>query len=423
MSLGLPSHLAPQTVSRSYARALHAVGMTFIVAAATLALVYQAAYPEAVLWPAIVAVLPMGALLWLTNRSRTAFLSAAYLIVGAACTYWYILTFYSQVVPITVNDAFTYSFLKVALVLVGGSGTGLVLRLTWCVLGYLAATVASGIAITQSGHEIFLDVTTLVALVVAGGVVVISEVGQRRYRRTQPLIHRAARDEQLAAMRHQIEVKAAALMHDTVLSHLAAVAGAPRDDLDPALRDRMARDLETLIGQEWLSEASREADAASRADWRQSGLFAAIQEMRDAGLEVDSTGDLSSVTRLDRESSIALGLAVKQCLVNVLRHSGTTRAEVAVYGADAEVSVMVIDAGKGFQIDEMGADRLGLRHSVRRRVEGVGGSVQVWSTPGRGTSIMIRIPAALRYEEGRPAEGLGSEGTGSEGSGSEGAER
>jgi len=76
----------------------------------------------------------------------------------------------------------------------------------------------------------------------------------------------------------------------------------------------------------------------------------------------------------------------------VQRHSGVENAEVVVYGSETEVSVMVVDAGRGFSEAETGADRLGLRHSVRRRIEAVGGQVQVWSTPGRGTSVMIRVP-------------------------------
>jgi signal transduction histidine kinase len=55
---------------------------------------------------------------------------------------------------------------------------------------------------------------------------------------------------------------------------------------------------------------------------------------------------------------------------------------------------MVVDAGKGFSVAETGADRLGLRQSVRHRIEAVDGEVQVWSTPGRGTSVMIRVPVS-----------------------------
>jgi signal transduction histidine kinase len=53
---------------------------------------------------------------------------------------------------------------------------------------------------------------------------------------------------------------------------------------------------------------------------------------------------------------------------------------------------MVVDTGRGFSEASTGSDRLGLRSSVRRRIELVGGQVNVWSTPGRGTSIMIKIP-------------------------------
>jgi signal transduction histidine kinase len=98
------------------------------------------------------------------------------------------------------------------------------------------------------------------------------------------------------------------------------------------------------------------------------------------------------VTRLAPSAHTAAALAVKQCLVNVLKHSGTDVAEVVVYGSDSEVSIMVIDAGRGFSERETSVDRLGLRQSVRRRIEAVDGSVQVWSTPGMGTSVLMRVP-------------------------------
>lgn len=110
------------------------------------------------------------------------------------------------------------------------------------------------------------------------------------------------------------------------------------------------------------------------------------------GLDVDTTGDLTAVGRLDRNTSIALGLAVKQCLVNVIKHSGTEHAEVAVYGSGQLLSVLVVDSGRGFVESTATTSRLGLRMSVRKRMEAVGGRVDVWSTPGRGTSIMIQVP-------------------------------
>jgi signal transduction histidine kinase len=182
-------------------------------------------------------------------------------------------------------------------------------------------------------------------------------------------------------------------MHDTVLDHLDALAADPSSTLQPELKRRIENDLEILIGEEWLSDPSPEVDAQVKPDWRRSAMLGAIKEARDLSLQVEVTGDLAAVGRLSRERDVALGLAVKQCLVNVLRHAQVERAEVVIIGSADDVSVMVIDSGRGFSEDLVGADRLGIRQSVRHRIEAVGGDVQLWSTPGRGTSIMIRVPA------------------------------
>ncbi|MCU1581041.1 MAG: ATP-binding protein [Microbacteriaceae bacterium] len=392
MSLGLPAHLAPLALGRSFSGGLHAVAATCLTASLLLVIVFQYADFNTVLWPAALALVPMGALLWFNDRARSAFSSASYLIVGGAGVYWFALTFYSQSHPIVVGDAFSLAGPKIALLMVGGSGTGLTMALTWTVAGYLVAEAASIGAIVQSGGRPEFDVLTFLSFFALVVVMVLVDMSRRIALRAQPRLHRAARDEQLDALRYRIEVKAAALMHDTVLSHLAALAESKTGGLNPLLQEQMERDLEILIGEEWLSEALPAIDSKTRADWQNSGLYAAIQESRALGLEIESTGDLAAVARLGRESSVALGLAVKQCLVNVLRHSGTTHAEVAIYGSETDVSVMVVDTGRGFSEGETGADRLGLRTSVRRRIEAIQGSVQVWSTPGRGTSIMIRIP-------------------------------
>ena len=183
-------------------------------------------------------------------------------------------------------------------------------------------------------------------------------------------------------MRYRIEARAAAVMHDTVLGHLAAIANAPT-----ARSPRSRRARSSATSRSWSARSgSRRIPAATasadRADWQQSQLLAAIEESRRLGLDVAVSGDLAAVGRLDAERSKALGLAAKQCLVNVLRHAGTDHADVVVYGSDSDVSVMVIDDGKGFVVSETAPDRLGIRESVRRRLESAGGDVQLWSTPG-----------------------------------------
>ncbi|WP_166788591.1 sensor histidine kinase [Cryobacterium sp. HLT2-28] len=109
---------------------------------------------------------------------------------------------------------------------------------------------------------------------------------------------------------------------------------------------------------------------------------------------VDVTGDRSALGRLEPGVDHELGLAVQQCLINVILHAGIVSAEVDIGADDGTVSVMVMDAGRGFTESETGADRLGLRQAVRRRIERLGGSVTVLTRPDAGTSVLLSVPAS-----------------------------
>ena len=394
MSLGLPAHLVPHHVRRAYAKAAHVVALVCIlIACATIAAI-QAQLPDLILWPALIAYAVMLVALWQLDRHRTVFCNAAYLAVGGACLYWVSVVAMSEFPGAELSDTFVLSMGKVALIMVGGAGVRTRSAIAWSAGGLVVAGVATFIAARQTGSEVIVDSTALSAF----GIFAILQAGvsltRFRGRSPQPSLHRAARDEQLSAMRYRIEVKAAAVMHDTVLNHLATIASAKNGEIQQALRDQIDRDVAVLVGEEWLLEADGASDKQTHDDWRTSPLFRVVEESRQFGLEVEVSGDVAAVSRLGVERATAVALAAKQCLVNVSRHAGTHRAELVVYGSDREVSVMVIDTGKGFSEQETGSDRLGLRQSVRRRIETVGGTVQVWSTPGKGTSVMIRVPAS-----------------------------
>ena len=77
---------------------------------------------------------------------------------------------------------------------------------------------------------------------------------------------------------------------------------------------------------------------------------------------------------------------------NVLRHSGATVAELEVIYGDDVITVMVSDQGAGFDLAAVAPDRLGVRGSIVDRMESVGGSARIWSSPGSGTSVMLTVP-------------------------------
>ena len=414
MSLGLPRHLSAVALTLSLARGAHALGLASLICGLAVVVAFASAQASFALWPAFTALVVMGATLLWVDRSRRRVAAILHLALGTLCTFVFALTIATELRPLVEDNVLWLAFPKIALVMVAGGGLGISAALGWTIAGYVLAGAATTIALNLAGVGYAFDYITLAIFVVGIGVSSLTFAGSRMSQRTQPGIQRAAQDELLDDMRARIELRAAALMHDTILSHLAAIANSTSPTLQSEQKEEIERDLQILIGQEWLQEDPPTGEVDSASDWRTTPLNLAIQEARRDGLDIRGTGDFAAITRLDAAQNVALGLSAKQCLVNVIKHSGVMKAEVAVYGSDDEISVMIIDAGRGFSDTAVGADRLGLRASVLSRIESVGGLVQVWSTPGSGTSILLQLPVTAPVARGdaAPSDGSGQDSAG-----------
>jgi signal transduction histidine kinase len=390
---GQAQHAGLLAVNRAFSRFVHVTGYVCLCGAILEIGGYQAAAPGAPIWPVLASLVVALAVLVLLDRWRTTLYSVLFLAVGGVSQFWLSFALLSEFLSLRENPTLVLSLVPVALVLVGGSGFVPSSTIIWGSVGFgigLAASLAAALLTRSPFH---LDA---IAVVVEVGLVLVEltdAITRGRRLAVRPELDRAVIDDELSVVRYRTEVRAAALMHDTVLGHLSAIATGAEGALHPRLRNEIERDLGLLIGEDWLTEPPPAADEQAKSDWRRSALLAAVQEARELSLTVDITGDPGAIGRLTSERDVAVGLAAKQCLVNVLRHAQVQRAEVVVIGSESDVSVMVIDAGRGFSEQLVGSDRLGLRQSVRRRIESVGGEVRLWSTPGRGTSILIRVPA------------------------------
>jgi len=416
--LGLPAHLAPQAMARSLARAQHALAAVLLASVAVLLVAIQVATPSLLLWPAFVALLPVGGLLVAVARTHALLAVVAYLAVGGACLYWYAVTLFSQVSAVDASDAFTLSLPKIALVMVGGAGPLRRHGLVWSAAGFLVGELATLAATVQTGQAARVDVTTLLAFGLVAVVTVHGDLVRDRVRRRQPTLHRAARDEQADRVRHDLELQAAALVHDTVLGDLAAVASSEPGPLRPALVEAVTRDLESLVGHEWAEGAGVASASATPGrggdvpgtEPAVSLLDAPVAAARASGLDVRLTGDAPGLALLPPATAAALSGAVGQCLVNVARHSGADQAEIVVYGDAEGVTVMVVDDGVGFDPRAPRPGRLGLDGSVVGRVERVGGTAQVFSAPGSGTSVVLTVPVPAEAGAGTPSTGAPTSG-------------
>jgi signal transduction histidine kinase len=393
VSQGHSQNVGLLAVNRGFSRFAHVTGYACLLGAVFELIGYQAAAPSALIWPAIFPVIATLLLLVLLDRWRTTLYSVLFLVLGGISQFLVAFTLLSAFPAIGVDPTLVLSLVAVSLVLVGGSGFVPTTAIVWGTIGFVIAQAATIAANVLTGSPFRIDAISVVVEVGLVLVELTDALTRSRRLAARPELDRAALDEELYTVRYRSEVRAAALMHDTVLGHLTAVAAGADGPLPKRLRTEITRDLGVLGSEDWLAEPAALADDGGRSDWRSSALMSAVNEARELSLTVDVTGDPGAIGRLSTDRDGAVGLAVKQCLVNVLRHAQVARAEVVIIGSDTDVSIMVIDAGRGFSEDLVASDRLGLRQSVRRRIESVGGEVRLWSTPGRGTSILIRVPS------------------------------
>ena len=99
---------------------------------------------------------------------------------------------------------------------------------------------------------------------------------------------------------------------------------------------------------------------------------------------------------LDADLSILLFHAVREAIVNVVKHAGASRGCVRIRPEGSNITVEVEDDGRGFDTSLLhdharGHDGFGLFH-IRERLTSVGGSLNVDSRPGRGTRVLMTIP-------------------------------
>ena len=119
------------------------------------------------------------------------------------------------------------------------------------------------------------------------------------------------------------------------------------------------------------------------------GLPAALEaQARKSGLPITLAPD--GVGRYDQDLEAAVYFCVLEALQNVAKYARATAITVTLHDADRRLLFEVNDDGEGFD-PAHAVGGMGLR-SMSDRVEAVGGSLEVTSTPGRGTTVVGTIP-------------------------------
>jgi signal transduction histidine kinase len=290
------------------------------------------------------------------------------------------------------------------------------------------AAVAGVAAVAGTAQAYDIDKTTLAGLAAYAGVIAVNVLPlcafawfahiseQRNEQRVQALTELSEANRKLAAT-----LAENAGLHDQLLVQ-AREAGVldERQRMAREIHDTLAQGLigiitqlqaaeqanagwhrhvtaATTLARESLSEARRSVDALrpeSLEGARLSEALAAVAERWSAlngiAITVTTTGTPRS---LAPEAEVALLRTAQEALANVAKHARATRAGLTLSYLAGEVALDVRDDGSGFSPERPGGG-FGLV-SMRQRIEGLSGTLQVESEPDAGTAISARIPGAL----------------------------
>jgi len=405
----LPRDVASAIITGSVASLGWAIGAATLVLAVPVVLetTARAGRLSAAILPSGLLVLMLVCLGFVVWRARV-WAVAAYLVVGFVASTAYELALLMALPGSIDTQIYLLNRPAVALVLVGLAARSPVTGIGWSVLGFLVSTastlavsVLGGVPFRPGYGPIVVVVISLAAYSTLWGVQMVQ-------RRRIPNIEELEAENDRLARGEDLARRTTAAVHDTLLNDLSIVMNAP-DSLDARARARLRQDLETLRGAEWLNASSQLTVVDDQDTSLRNDIMRLISGFQWRGLSVHVTGSGDGIYQLEPSTATALVDALAAALENVLRHSGATVAEMELVYEPESVTVMVTDEGVGFDPSKVAPDRLGLRASIEARIAAVGGTVQLWSTPGSGTSIAMTVPvrSVLREHDAPHHQELG----------------
>jgi PAS domain S-box-containing protein len=200
------------------------------------------------------------------------------------------------------------------------------------------------------------------------------------------------------------QLRISQVLHDDLQQRLFAVRAQLSLVADAIEGNRISPKLISSIhqAQDWLSDAikvTRDLSVdISPSILSSEGMAEAIRWL-GSRMKTQHGLQVKVVTRVNFHNlpdhvRVAVFQAVRELLFNVVKHSGTLEATATLEELDGHARITIADQGNGFDSQAVLNDPQAVHGLtvIRDRLELMGGSMGVESTPGMGTSIRMEFP-------------------------------
>jgi len=195
------------------------------------------------------------------------------------------------------------------------------------------------------------------------------------------VVHPArSEEEKQAELIAQTRADMASHLHDSVLQTLAVIQ---QRASDPKAVTGLARSQEKEL-REWLYGERLDGESAKSA---LRDVISEVEATYPVAVELVTVGDHEMTVEID-----AVVRAAREAILNAAKHSGADKVDVYAEIRPERAEVFIRDRGRGFRMDDVDPQRMGIRRSIIDRMARYGGKVDIRSTPGEGTEVHVAMP-------------------------------